>query len=181
MFTGILSAKTNGQLFAMRAHRDAIASLLARNIPYAGLGDAGGLLGSAVAGSLWVSLHTRVMLPSAVQTTNEINYPGYARMQALRDPVSDHFWAVIAGTPSTTAPNHLLFPAFTSSIGTTPVVWYPFPACGATGSTFVVTHVGFGTDETGDGKLIGYVPVLRPIPISQNSPGVICGISLELY
>ncbi|MES2753837.1 MAG: hypothetical protein V4659_04155 [Pseudomonadota bacterium] len=48
------------------------------------IGDATGLRGSTVAGSLYLSLHTADPGEAGVQTTNEVAYTGYARVAVVR-------------------------------------------------------------------------------------------------
>lgn len=54
--------------------------LLYMNIDFAGVGDAGGLRGSVVAGQIFFSLHTADPGEVGTQATNEAAYTGYARV-----------------------------------------------------------------------------------------------------
>jgi hypothetical protein len=60
-----------------------LLKLVFTNTTWANVGDATGLVGSSVAGSLYVSLHTAS--PAAGdQTTSETSYTGYARVAVAR-------------------------------------------------------------------------------------------------
>ena len=52
----------------------ALLNLIFKNTTWAGVGDATGLVGSSVAGSLYLSLHTASPAESGTQATNEISY-----------------------------------------------------------------------------------------------------------
>lgn len=103
---------------------------LLNNTAFTGVGDAGGLLPSAAAGSLYVSLHTADPGEDGNQSTTEANYTGYARVAVARSAAG---WTVLAATANNTA-----------------VV--QFPAC--TAGTSTVTHIGIGTAASGAGKLL---------------------------
>ena len=104
--------------------------LFFNNTDFAGIGDAGGLQNSAVAGSLYVSLHTADPGEAGSQTTNEANYTGYARVAVARSGAG---WTVAANAVSNTA-------AVT------------FGLCTVGSNT--VTHFGVGTDLAGAGTLL---------------------------
>lgn len=61
-----------------------ILKLIFNNVAAAGLGDAGGLLPSAGAGSLYLSLHTADPGEAGTQATSETAYTGYARLAVAR-------------------------------------------------------------------------------------------------
>lgn len=61
-----------------------ILDLLFNNEAATGIGDAGGLLPSAAAGNLYVSLHTADPGAGGDQTTNEAAYTSYARVAVAR-------------------------------------------------------------------------------------------------
>jgi hypothetical protein len=105
--------------------------LVFNNDDFTGVGDAGGLLGSATAGSLYISLHTSDPGEAGDQTTNEIAYTGYARQGLAR--TSGNF-AVSGNTMSLNV--NVDFPEMTGGAGGT------------------VTHWGVGTDSSGAGKLL---------------------------
>lgn len=94
------------------------------------IGDASGVLGSATAGSLYVSLHTSDPGEAGDQTTNETAYTNYVRVAVAR---TSGGWTVSANTVSNTA-------------------LVQFAQCGVTGAT--LTHFAVGTDSAGAGKLL---------------------------
>lgn len=108
----------------------AFLRLVLLNEAFTGLGDSAGLLGSAAAGSLYVSLHTADPGEAGTQSTAEANYAGYARVAVTRTASG---WVV------------------TGNVGKN-VAAVTFPA--ATGGTSTVTHIGIGTAASGAGKLL---------------------------
>lgn len=104
--------------------------LFFNNTDFALIGDAAGLQNSAVAGSLYVSLHTGDPGEAGSQTTNEATYTSYARVAVARSGAG---WTVSGNEASNTS-------AVT------------FPAC--TGGTNTITHFGVGTDSSGAGVLL---------------------------
>ena len=94
------------------------------------VGDASGLLGSATAGSIYVSLHSADPGEAGDQTTNEVAYGSYARVAVARSGAG---WTVTTNSVSPTS--HIEFPQCTSSTAT-------------------VTHVGIGTAASSAGKLL---------------------------
>jgi hypothetical protein len=105
--------------------------LIFNNTDFANIGDASGLQGSAVAGNLYLSLHTSDPGEAGDQTTNEISYTGYSRVAVAR--TSGGF--TVSGN-SVTLTNDEDFGKMT----------------GGTGGT--VTHFGVGTDSSGTGTLL---------------------------
>jgi hypothetical protein len=122
-----------------------VLALLFQNLALTGLGNAGGLLPSSVAGNLWISLHTANPDEAGDQTTHETVYPGYARISVVRSAVG---W-----TLSGTAPTQVVNAADIS-----------FPACTSGGET--VSHFGIGTDQTGAGKLALFNALTSPLVVS---------------
>lgn len=106
--------------------------LIFQNVSAANLGDATGLVGSTVAGSLYVSLHTADPGEAGDQTTSEATYTGYARVAVARSAAG---WAVSSGA-SPTADN---------------VAAVTFPICTAGSNT--ITHFGIGYASAGAGSL----------------------------
>jgi hypothetical protein len=104
--------------------------LVYNNTAFTGLGDAGGLLGSAAAGSIFESLHTADPGEGGTQSTNETTYTNYTRVGVARSGAG---WTVTGNAVENAA-------AIT------------FPTCGATGAT--LTHLGIGTESSGAGKLM---------------------------
>lgn len=109
-----------------------ILNLLLNNVNIAGIGDATGLRGSAVPGSLWLSLHTADPGETGnAQTTSEATYAGYARVAVVR---TGSAWTVVGGVASPAA--NITFPASSS------------------GTTQRITHVCVGTAATGAGQIL---------------------------
>lgn len=100
------------------------------NTAITGIGDAGGVLGSSVAGSLYIGLHTSDPGEAGSQTTNEAAYTNYARVAVARTAGG---WSVLGNT--------------VSNVGA-----ITFPQSGATGAN--VTHFSVGTDLSGAGSLL---------------------------
>lgn len=101
-----------------------------QNLAIANIGDANGVLPSATAGSLYVSLHTADPGEAGDQTTSEANYTGYGRVAVAR---SDAAWTVSGNEASNAAK-------------------VTFGACSAGSNT--ITHFGIGTAETTAGHLL---------------------------
>lgn len=118
-----MSAKTD-------AFENSLLDLIFTNADLAGIGDATGLQGSTVAGSLYVSLHTSSPGETGNQTTNECTYTSYARVAVAR---SGSGWTVTGDTVSNAA-----------------AVTFPE----ATGGSETATHFGIGTDSSGTGNLL---------------------------
>ncbi len=100
------------------------------NTAIALIGDATGVRGSTVAGSLYVSLHTADPGEAGNQSTSEAAYTNYARQAVAR---SGSGWTVSGNQVSNAAAIN-------------------FPQCGATGAT--ITHFAIGTDSSGTGKIL---------------------------
>lgn len=101
-----------------------------QNAAIALIGDAAGLLASAAAGSLYVSLHTADPGEAGDQTTSEATYTGYARVAVVR---SSSGWTVSTNTITNAA-------------------LVTFAACTAGSNT--ITHFGVGASSSGAGKLL---------------------------
>lgn len=61
-----------------------LLDLILNNVDLTTIGDAGGLRGSATAGSLYIALHTADVAVGASQDTNEVNYTDYVRKAVAR-------------------------------------------------------------------------------------------------
>lgn len=122
---------------------NALLLLLFNNTGAANIGDATGLRGSTVAGSLYVSLHTADPGEAGSQTTNEIGYTSYARVAIAR---SSGGWTVT--TNSVVPAADIQFPAGTGGSGT-------------------ATHMGIGTAISGAGVLL-YSGTITPNIICGN-------------
>lgn len=112
------------------ASETSLLSLIFNNTSWTNVGDAAGLLASAVAGSLFVALHTADPGEAGVQTTSEATYTGYARIPVARSPAG---WTVSGNQVSNAA-------------------LVQFGLCTAGSST--VTHFSIGTSLTGAGSII---------------------------
>lgn len=93
---------------------NAILELILQNVDWTNIGDAGGLLGSAVAGNLYIALHTADPGDAGSQVTSEIAYTGYARVAIARSAVG---WDVVVSNGSNAAT--ILFPTMTGGAGGT--------------------------------------------------------------
>jgi len=107
-----------------------LLDLLFKNTDFTGVGDAGGLLGSAAGGSLYFSLHTSDPGEAGDQESNEIAYTSYDRVAVARG----------AG-----------FTVTNDSVS--PAAAVTFPA-GTGGGPTTATHFGVGTASSGAGKLL---------------------------
>lgn len=108
----------------------ALLDLILNNAAFAGVGDAGGILGSSVDGSLYISLHTGDPGESGTQATSEATYTGYTRVAVARD---GNEWTIVGNQASNV--NKISFPQ-------------------ATGGTESLTYFGVGVDPTGAGNLL---------------------------
>jgi len=107
-----------------------LLQLLFQNDAWDLVGDASGLQPSAIAGSLYVALHTADPGEAGDQTTNEAAYTGYARVAVAR---SAGGWSVSGAT--------------VSNVGTV-----QFGECTAGSAT--ATHFSVGTGSAGAGSII---------------------------
>jgi hypothetical protein len=119
-----------------------LLELLFNNADITLLGDAAGVLGSAVAGSLYVSLHTSIPDEGGDQTTGEISYTGYARVAVARSGAG---WTVSGNSVSPFA--NIDFGAMTGGAGG------------------LVTYFGVGVSVSGGGKLLYYGTVTPNINV----------------
>jgi hypothetical protein len=121
----------------------ALLSLLFENTNAANIGDATGLRGSTVAGSLYFSLHTADPGEAGDQTTNEIAYTSYARVAVARSAAG---WTVTGNAVAVDA--DVTFPA-------------------GTGGTGTATHWGLGTASSAAGVLL-YKGTISPNIVCGN-------------
>jgi hypothetical protein len=108
------------------------------------VGDATGLRGSTVAGSLYVSLHTADPGEAGDQTTSEATYGAYARVAVARSGAG---WTVT---------NNLVENAADIT----------YVQCSS--GTNTITHVGVGTDSSGAGKLLYKGALTASIAVSAG-------------
>jgi hypothetical protein len=111
------------------------------------IGDATGLVGSATAGVIYLSLHTADPTDGGDQTSSEATYTGYTRISVVRTTGG---WTISGNTP-TQAAN---------------AATVTFPIC--IGGSNTITHVGVGTDFTGTGKLLYSGALGSPLAVSNN-------------
>lgn len=123
-----------------------LLQLVLANVAFANVGDAGGLLPSATAGNLYLSLHTADPGELGDQTTNEITYTGYARKSISRAPAT---WTFDASGFASLAADQA-FPASTSNGGTAKF-W------------------GIGTSSTGAGQLLFKMPLQPWIQVPSGA------------
>ena len=103
------------------------------NTNVANMGDATGVRGSTVAGSLFVSLHTADPGETGTQSTSETSYTGYARVAVARSGAG---WTV-SGTAPTQVANAAIITFGTSTVGTP-----------------TITHFGVGLETSGATRLL---------------------------
>lgn len=115
-----------------------LLKLVFQNIALALIGDASGLQPSTTAGSLYVGLYASDPGEAGDQTTNELSYPGYARVAVAR---STGGWTVSGAQVSNTASV-----AFGQN----------------TGGAVTAAFVGVGTAASGAGKLLYSGELLGP-------------------
>lgn len=142
---------------ASNTFEQGIQELVFQNIAFTGIGDAGGLLPSAVAGNLYLSLHTADPGEAGDQTTNEAAYTNYARVAVARDNVQ---WDVTAGV---------------ASIQNTAT----FPQAGVTAAE-ILTHVGIGTDSAGAGQLLFSGALSSSLNIDDNVTPEITSLTITV-
>lgn len=122
---------------------NALLLLLFNNTNVANVGDATGLRGSSVAGSLYVSLHTADPGEAGDQTTSEVTYTSYARAAVAR-----------SGAGFTVTGN---------SVSPTSDVSFVT----GTGGGGTATHFGIGTASAGAGVLL-YSGTITPNVVLGN-------------
>lgn len=124
--------------------------LLFNNIDIAALGDAGGVRGSAVAGNLYVSLHTADPDEAGTQATGETVYINYERIPVARSVAG---WTVATNTVSNAA-------------------LIQFATCGVTGATLryfgIGTTAGTGGGPYPAGKLLYSGQLSSPLAVSSG-------------
>ncbi len=117
---------------ASNSLENSILLLLFNNTAFAKIGDAAGLLPSAGAGSLYVSLHTADPGEAGAQNTSECDYTSYARVAVARTVGG---WTVAANAVTNAAA--ITFPKSTGA------------------AENIASYFGIGTDSgTGAGVLL---------------------------
>lgn len=117
---------------------------LFNNSAITNVGDAGGLLPSAAAGSFFISLHTADPGEAGDATTSESAYTSYARVAVAR---SAGGWTVSGPTVTNTAQ-------------------VQFPTC--TGSTSLVTHFAIGLASSGASVIVLKGALSSSLSVSNN-------------
>ena len=130
--------------------------LVFNNTTASKIGDATGIVGSGVAGSIYISLHTADPGETGGQTTNETAYTNYVRVGVAR---TSGGWTISGNAPTQAA----------NAAAVT------FAQCGVTGAT--ITHAGAGTDSSGGtGKLLYSGALTSNLAVSTNiSPNFAIG------
>lgn len=108
-----------------------LVKLIFQNTDIVNVGDAGGIRGSATAGSLYWSLHTADPGEAGTAITSETAYTGYARIAAARSAVG----FTVTGN-SVSPPANVDFAECTASAGGP------------------ITHFGIVNTSSGAGKLL---------------------------
>jgi len=121
-----------------------IMLLLFNNASWAGLGDSTGVVGSASAGNLYLSLHNADPGTGGNQSTHETAYTGYARLAVVR---SGSGWNVVGDTTKNAAD----------------LLW---PTC--TGGSDTITYMGIGTAASGTGLLLCRCQLNTPLGVTTN-------------
>lgn len=124
---------------------NSLLSLLFTNIAITGIGDVGGLLPSAAAGSFYISLHTSTLADTdSSQAANEADYTSYARVGVPRDIAN---WTVAGGNVDNDNP--ITFPK-------------------STGGSNTITDFGIGSALSGVGALLIYGTLDSSIAVSNG-------------
>lgn len=133
-----------------------LLQLLFNNLPWAPVGDESGLLGSATAGSFYISLHSADPADAGNQSTNEAVYSGYSRVAVARTPAG----FTVAGD------------------GVSNTATVQFGEC--TGGSVTATHFGVGLTASGAGDILysGALSASRAISAGITplfNPGTLVG------
>lgn len=120
------------------------------------VGDAEGLLPSAAAGDLYVSLHSADPTEAGDQSSDEATFTGYARVPVLRSAAQ---WTVSG-----------------NSVKNTNAV--TFTVC--SGGSTTVTHFGIGTDASGTGKLLYSGAVTPSVAVTTGITAIIPALGAEI-
>lgn len=124
-----------------------LLALVFNNVDFTEVGDSGGLLGSASAGSFYVSLHTGDPSEEGDQSDEEVTYGSYARVAVAR---TSGGWTVAATPPIKVNPaSAIVFPTSTSG-------------------TQVANFFGVGTASSGAGKLLYSGPITPVLDCSSG-------------
>lgn len=133
-----------------------VYKLVFQNLAMGTIGDAGGLLPSSAAGSLYVSLHSADPADTGDQTTSELAYTNYARVGVARGTAT---WTAAAGS-------------------VTNIAAITFPACGTAGGT--ATYFGVGGSATGTGNLLYSGSLTASLAITNGITPSFAGSALSV-
>lgn len=126
-------------------YENELLQLIFHNVPMTLVGDASGILGSAVAGQLFFALHSSDPGEAGTQATNEVSYTGYGRVGVNRN--SGGF--TITGNSVSPANN------------------VDFGQCTAGSAT--ATHFSVGVSSSGSTKLLYKAALNASISIAANT------------
>jgi hypothetical protein len=121
--------------------------LIFNNTTVAGVGDNTGIVGSSLAGNLWLSLHTGDPGEAGNQSSSECTYTGYGRTSVAR---SGSGWTVSGNSAALAA-----------------IVSFPPETTNGTVSE-TATHFGVGSTSAGTGKLMFKGAISPTISISAG-------------
>jgi len=127
-----------------QAESDLLA-LLFLNTAWANIGNSGGLLGSTVAGSYFIALHTSNPGQAGNQSTSEAAYSGYARVAIAR---SGSGWSLSGSDPT-----------ISSNVA---AATYPTSASGPE----TESYFSIGTLSTGAGEYLWYGALTTPLVVN---------------
>ena len=121
-----------------------LLNLIFLNVAWANVGNAGGIQGSTVAGSLYISLHNADPGVSGTQSTNETGYTNYARIGVVR---TGSGWSLASETMSN-------------------VATISFATCGVTGD--MITYVAVGLASSGAGEILCRGALTSPVTVTTG-------------
>lgn len=129
----------------------ALMKLVFQNVPVPLVGDAAGILGSAVPGNFYVAAHTADPKLDGNQASYEASFGGYVRAAVERSEIK---WSCILLDAA-------LGPAQASNL-----VAIAFPKC-SRGSA-KITHLSVGVEATGPGCILYSGPLAEPRSVSSG-------------
>ena len=133
-----------------------VYKLVFQNLAMGTIGDAGGLLPSSAAGSLYISLHSADPGEAGDQTTNELAYTNYARVGVARGTAT---WTAAAGS-------------------VTNISAISFPTCGTAGGT--ATYFAVGGSATGTGNMLYSGSLTASLAITNGITPSFAGSALSV-
>lgn len=127
--------------------QDDLLLLLFQNSTLANYGNTAGILGSSVAGSLYVALHTADPTAAGTQSSNEVTYTSYARVAVARTSAG---WTISGSSPTQVTNTALI----------------SFPQC--TGGTNTITFFSVGIQSSGATKILYSGAVTPSLAVSNG-------------